>query len=467
MKFRRAPLFLLVNNTRIHSIHFTGILGSGMSALAQFLRWKGLNVSGSDRLIKNVENHRNVSLLSKIGCLLYPQDGSGISEKIDAICISTAIESNNADIKAAEKFSIPILHRSDVLAAIVNEYKTLAIAGTSGKSTVTAMVYEFLTACGKSPSLISGAPLIRLEKEGMIGNAFYGNSNLLVVEADESDGTIIKYKPYICVLLNISKDHKPVEEIKELFKRVVSSSNMSIKNADDPNLEDIETTYKFSLYSPSNWYPEKIEIKTDCGVIVKDGVKYILPLIGEHNLYNCAAALYIAELVGCKQTSLQDAVSKFKGVARRFNVRKTKNDIFVVDDFAHNPAKIKAAITSARSLSKRIIAIYQPHGFGPTRFLRDEYKTLFSSIFSKEDMLFLLPIYYAGGTAIKDISSVDLKNDLGKTSFPVFTPEKREDVLNIILKEAKVGDCILVMGARDPSLSAFVESIFFLLERSS
>ena len=138
-----------------------------------------------------------------------------------------------------------VVHRSDLLAALITSKRTIAVAGTSGKSTVTAMIFEFLTACGKSPSLISGAPLVRLEKQGLIGNAFSGGSDLLVVEADESDGTIIKYSPEVAVVLNVSKDHKTVDELRDLFATLVSRSQWSASNSDDPILASIQTTERF------------------------------------------------------------------------------------------------------------------------------------------------------------------------------------------------------------------------------
>ena len=183
--------------------------------------------------------------LEGLGCAIVRQDGTGVDEDIDAVCVSTAIEESNPDIAAARSCGLPIVHRSDLLAAIIASKRTIAVAGTSGKSTVTAMIFEFLTACGKSPSLISGAPLLRLEKQGLIGNAFSGGSDLLVVEADESDGTLVKYAPEAAVILNISKDHKSVDEIKGLFETLISRATWTATNADDPVLAALPATTRF------------------------------------------------------------------------------------------------------------------------------------------------------------------------------------------------------------------------------
>ena len=201
---------LSIDGRNFSSLHFAGIMGSGMSAIAQYLAWSGHAITGSDRIAFADEMKETKEKLERCGCILFPQDGSGITAATEALVISTAIEDDNADIAAARKRGIPILHRSDVLAAIVASHRTIAVCGTSGKSTVTALIFEILRACGKSPSVITGANLIRLNEEGLLGNAFKGDSGILVIEADESDGTLVKYRPEKAVFLNISKDHKSV-----------------------------------------------------------------------------------------------------------------------------------------------------------------------------------------------------------------------------------------------------------------
>jgi UDP-N-acetylmuramate--alanine ligase len=430
-----------------------------MSALAQFCRWEGLTVTGSDRSRHSPETAAIADGLSALGCTIYGQDGTGISDTTAMVCISTAIEQDNPDIAAAAARNLPVVHRSDVLAALVAKYRTIAVAGTSGKSTVTAMVFEFLSACGKNPSLISGAAIRRLERQGLIGNAFHGTSDILVVEADESDGTIVKYEPEVCLLLNISKDHKSTEEVTEMFARLARQSKISIRNADDRLLDSITTTRSFSLYAPSDWRADTVSAGRDHCTLVRNAVEYHLPLRGTHNLSNCAAALAVAELFNCTPDALARATPAFEGVDRRFVVTETVTGVIVVDDFAHNPEKIKAAVTAARTLAPRIFALFQPHGFGPTRFLRNEYRELFPRLFFDHDVLCLLPIYYAGGTATRDISSADLKADLGDTTFKVIAPDKRDDLLPFLAKHAQAGDCIIVMGARDPSLPFFTNRI--------
>jgi len=321
------------------------------------------------------------------------------------------------------------------------------------------MIFEFLTACEQSPSLLSGAALRRLEKQGMIGNAWSGGSDLLVVEADESDGTLVKYRPEASVFLNISKDHKSTDELTELFRTLASRSSWTASNADDPLLASLPATVRFGRNGNASWRPDREELLPTSVKLVKDGIEYHLPLPGAHNLENLAAALCVCEKYGCEPALLAGAVQVFDGVARRFAVTTTVRNIHVVDDFAHNPAKIAAAVNAARSLSERIIAVYQPHGFGPTRFLKDEYIETFRTIFKKNDSLYLLPIYYAGGTAQKDISSEDILRGLGPVAFRAQTVKDRDELLSKLQADAKPGDCVLLMGARDPSLPALVRKI--------
>jgi len=453
------PPPVAIGEHRCRSIHFTGIFGSGMSALAQYLRYQGIAVSGSDRFHANEDTASLRRSLEGLGCTIALQDGSGVNADTDAVCVSTAVEDGNPDIAAARAGGIPIVHRSDLLASIIGTRKTIAVAGTSGKSTVTAMIFEFLTACDKSPSLISGAGLRRLEKQGLIGNAWSGASDLLVVEADESDGTLVKYRPAASVILNISKDHKGLEEIKGLFAALAARSSWTAINADDPFLASLPAAIRFGRNGSASWRPDREELLPTSVKLIKGGTEYHLPLPGEHNLENLRAALCVCEHVGCEPSALADAVRNYEGVARRFSLTRTKLNVQVVDDFAHNPTKIAAAVRAARGLSARIIAVYQPHGFGPTRFLKDEYLATFRTIFRQQDALYLLPIYYAGGTAQKDISSEDIITGLGPVAFTAKALRDRDELLASLQAGAGPGDCVLLMGARDPSLPALARKI--------
>ena len=215
----------------------------------------------------------------------------------------------------------------------------------------------------------------------------------------------------------------------------------------------------FGLLEKAAWYPDTYRLEKISGVLLRKGVEFRLPLPGYHNLSNLCASLATCEFLGCNDKQLSEAVEAYQGVARRFTILTSCEQIHVVDDFAHNPEKIKAAVAAARNLSSRIIAVYQPHGFGPTRFLKEEYLNTFRMIFTPNDTLYLLPIYYAGGTAQKDISSEILLAGLGAVPFQAFAPQSREDLLSLLDKNVSSGDCVLLMGARDPSLSSFAQKI--------
>lgn len=455
---------LFIDGLECLSLHFVGLFGSGMSSVAQFCRQTGMAVSGSDRLDQSADSLDIKDKLEKAGCSLFPQDGSGISATTSAIVVSTAIENDNADVRVARSRGIRVFHRSDVLAAIVKTKRTVAVAGTSGKSTVAAMVFEFLTACGKSPSLITGAGLIRLEDEGLIGNAFKGDSDILIVEADESDGSLVKYHPEVSVFLNISKDHKPVDEVMGLFTSLAKQSKYVIASADDEGLclPGISTT--FGTKNPAQYKPDTIDSVTPRVRFTRTGTLFELPQPGYHNLLNVLAALCVCDYFGCSNAELAEAALEFKGVKRRFSVVSLANGITVIDDFAHNPEKVKAAITTAKAMSRRVLAVFQPHGFGPTRFLKGDFIESFSDSLTKDDELFLLPIYYAGGTAQKDISSSDLARGIELRSKTVFTPPDRNACLGLLKKKALRGDAVLIMGARDPSLSSFAADVAKALE---
>jgi UDP-N-acetylmuramate--alanine ligase len=429
------PPALVVAEKPCRNIHFTGIFGTGMSALAQYLRFEGIGVSGSDRLLESEDTAPMRRSLEGLGCAISSQDGTGVTWETDALCVSTAIEETNPDIAAARTRGIPVVHRSDLLASIIASRRTVAVAGTSGKSTVTAMIFEFLSACGKSPSLISGAPLTRLEEQGLIGNAYSGGSDLLVVEADESDGTLVKYSPAIAVVLNISKDHKDIDEIQGLFATLISRSSWTATNADDPLLVTLPATLRFGRDGAAPWHPDGEELQATSVRLTRGGIDYQLPLPGGHNLENLRAALCVCEHLGCDAETLAAAVRGFRGVARRFSITQTRRGITVVDDFAHNPAKISAAVTAARGLAGRIIAVYPPHGFGPPRFRQ------------------------------KDISSRDIIDELAPVPFHAEAVQDRKQLLERLSADAKQGDCIIVMGARDPSLPTLVRTIIEIFEK--
>ncbi|HSR12014.1 MAG TPA: Mur ligase domain-containing protein, partial [Thermodesulfobacteriota bacterium] len=353
---------LEVGNHKLSCLHFTGIMGSGMSALAQYLAWSGATVTGSDRIAFEEELKETRGKLERCGCAFFPQDGTGVHDRTDAVVVSTAIEEDNPDIAAARTRNMPVLHRSDILAAIVAGHRTIAVCGTSGKSTVTALVFEILHACGRDPSLLTGANLTRLEGKGLLGNAYKGTSGALVIEADESDGTLTKYRAETAVFLNISKDHQPVEKTLDLFREVADRTPVVFKNADDPGLAAVRADQIFGLSGAADWKPQTVHSLTPRVRFTVGKVDFELPAPGAHNLSNCLAAVAVCAADGLTLEQIAGAMREFKGISRRFSVSRTARGIVVIDDYAHNPEKIKAALLTARDFGRRVLAVFQPHG---------------------------------------------------------------------------------------------------------
>jgi UDP-N-acetylmuramate--alanine ligase len=459
-------LSLSINGQSCSSLHFIGILGSGMSALAQFCRWSGLQVSGSDRMLAAPFQAPVSRALRAIGCRLSAQDGSGIAADTDAVIISTAIEQTNPDIAAARALGIAVFHRSDLLAAIVNSRRSIAVSGTSGKSTVTALLFHLLDTCGMAPSLISGANLHALIDRGCVGNAWVGASDLVVFEADESDGSLVRYTPALSLLLNVSRDHKPVAEVVGLLTTLAAQSGFTFVNHDDQALAGIRADGSFGTAPGAHWRADAIRSTRDSVTVALQGHDYLLPVPGVHNGRNLLAALSVCLHLGCAPAGLQAACPTYRGVQRRFDRIPTRRGVTVIDDYAHNPEKIDAAISTAQSLCDRLFVLFQPHGFGPTRFMFDGLVAMFRRALRPRDVLMLLPIYFAGGTVCRDVSSAMIAQALAGLAASVSAPGHRDEAVATVAAMAAAGDCVLAMGARDPSLPDFAAAIAAAIDKA-
>ncbi len=441
------------------NIHFTGIGGSGMSALAQVHVMSGGAATGSDRTFDNNGNQALRKKLEVLGVKIFRQDGSAVTKATDLMVLSTAIESSNPEIEAAKTHNIPVIHRSEFLAGYVSLFKTIAVTGTSGKSTVAAMIFEILEYARLYPSIITGGSLIVLQERGLWGNAYKGKGRLLVIEADESDGSLLNYNPQTCVFLNITKDHKDVAALREMLGKFSSNAKNVFANADDLNLADIaKHAHTFGLIS-GHTRPERIDLGPFSSNFTIEGVKFHIPLVGRHNVENAAAAAAVCSHEGVDLKVCSEALSLYKGVARRFQTIGRSGGIEVIDDFAHNPAKISAILAAAHLRAKRVLAVYQPHGFYPTKFLKNEIIESFVKGLSGEDMLWMPEIYYAGGTADKSISAGDIALPIAEKGKKAYFFLNREEIIKEVAGHAVSGDLVLIMGARDPSLPDFARSI--------
>ncbi len=446
-------------------IHFVGVGGIGMSALAQLHAMGGDEVTGSDRLInKGFTTLPIWRHLIKLGVKIYPQDGSGIDAKTDVVVLTSAIEPDNIEIQVAKKFAIPILHRSDLLAKHVKEHRTIAISGTSGKSTTTAMVFEILKQARKDPSLITGGILLSLQEKGYFGNVYKGKSDILVIEADESDGTLVNYHPKIGVMLNLAKDHKELDVLKGFFQKFSINCDKFIINAEEENLSQIAGSCKTFGLKHGDTIAKNLRMTGHYSTFTVDGQKFKINMIGEHNVKNALAAISVAKEMGVKLATAAKALENFKGIYRRFNTIGVHNNIEVIDDFGHNPHKTAATIKAAKLRGKRVLAFFQPHAFTSVQLLLREFIEEFSANITPPHMLWLGEIYYAGGTIPEHISSNLIYQGLKAKGAPVKYLPCRHDTLADIAASAKPGDVILVMGARDPTLTDYAKEIFAAIQ---
>ena len=443
---------------------FIGIAGSGMSAIAQYLKGIGKNVSGSDRFFAEDQFNEIREKLEAEGITCFVQNGSGITSSTDLVVVSTAIEDTVEEVQKARQLNIPVIKRSELLALIAASKRTIAVGGTSGKSTTCAMLFDILEYAGLEPSIISGAGLISIIRQGKIGNAKVGEGEWLVIEADESDGSIIQYKPEIGLLLNIDKDHQEIDELMTLFNTfrknskmfVVNQSHLLAKKLSQDLQQDFSTDPKiYAGYRATDFNQEGLAITFKI-----QEKAFQLNLVGKHNMENALAATAIANGLGVGLETCAAALKNYEGIYRRHQVYGSKNGVWLIDDYAHNPVKCSAAIEACQPVASKVIAWFQPHGYKPTKFLRDDFVREIARVLRPGDEIWMSEIFYAGGTATKDISANDLVNDLKVLGKSAFFIEDRTKFLATVRPHLSDNCVLLLMGARDPSLEQFAKKVW-------
>jgi UDP-N-acetylmuramate--alanine ligase len=448
-----------------NNIFFIGVAGTGMSAIAQYLAGSGKKVSGSDRYFTKEGYNETKKKLEEAGIRCFVQNGEGITSGIDLVVVSTAVEDTVPEVQQAKKLSIPIIKRSELLAMIAREKKTIAVGGTSGKSTTSAMIFDILEYAGMGPSIISGAGLVSIIREGKIGNAKVGKGDWLVIEADESDGSIVQYAPEMGVLLNIEKDHKEIDALLEIFASfkkntrgifIVNQSHPLARGLSQDLRHNFSTTAESgAAYIATGFWQEGFSISFQV-----NGVDFKLGIAGRHNMENALAATATACQLGVTLQQCAEALAKYEGIYRRHQVLGQKHGVWLVDDYAHNPAKCAAAIAACQAAAPKVIAWFQPHGYGPTRFLRNDFVQEIATVLRPDDEIWMSEIFYAGGTAEKNISANDLIGDIKALGKKAFFVENRDDFLAEV-RSSFTGNCVLLlMGARDPSLEQFAGKVW-------
>jgi UDP-N-acetylmuramate--alanine ligase len=438
-----------------------------MSALAQFQAMTGGKASGSDRAFDRGERANLRGQLERLGIEVLPQDGSGLAADCAALVVSTAVEDRVPDVVAARALNIPIVHRSELLAHFVAAYRSIAVTGTSGKSTVTAMIFAILSGAGRDPSVITGGDLPELMAQGLPGNALAGKSDLLAVEADESDGSLVRYAPAIGVILNLQRDHKEMAEVAAMFATLRARAREALVVGDAENLDQFAGgAVRFGFGPRADIRGEDVALDPASSRFRVGDTVFELPVPGAHNVANALAAIAACRVLGVGLDEMAAPLANFRGIGRRFQTVGKAHGVEVIDDFAHNADKIAAAIKTAKLRARRVLAIYQPHGYGPTRFLRRDFVTTFSRELGPEDHLFMLEVFYAGGTATRDFSAADIVAEIAASGVAAEFAPSREWLAARIAEEALPGDLVLVMGARDPSLSELAKAILTRIEAS-
>ena len=446
-------------------VFFIGVAGTGMSAIAQYLSGIGKKVSGSDRYFTTDTYNETREKLEAAGIDCFLQNGEGISAQTDLVVVSTAVEDTVYEVQKATALNIPIIKRSALLAIIAASKKTIAVGGTSGKSTTSAMLFDILKYAGMQPGIISGAGLVSIIKENKIGNAIAGTGDWLVIEADESDGSIVQYHPEVGLLLNIDKDHQEIDELLQIFATFKSNTkNLFVVNQSNHLSRQLSANTKNDFAIDKNSTAGFIanQFKQD-GLSISFSIQqqpFIIHSLGRHSMENAVAAACVASQLGVSLKTCAEALKNYEGIYRRHQILGNKNGVWLIDDYAHNPAKCAASIAACQPVAAKVVAWFQPHGYGPTRFLRNDFVKEIAAVLRPQDEIWMSEIFYAGGTALKDISANDLIMDIQALNKNAFFAADR----NTFLQAARphlTNDCVLLlMGARDPGLEAFSKMVW-------
>lgn len=416
------------------SVHLVGIGGVGMSALAQAYLDAGWTVSGADRSLRDGGGRTPVlEALAGQGVRLAPDDGSGVTDETGRLVISTAIEDTNPDLAAARARGIPVVHRAAALSELLSGHKLVAVAGTCGKSTVTAMLGHLLAECGFDPLVVNGAQVVGWDGGGSrVGSVRRGGSEWAVAEVDESDKSLTAFRPYAVVVTNASADHYSKEEMDAVF-------DAFIRDVPGPVIDGRV------IFKDLNDLEELRALACNC------------PLPGAHNRANALLALLMATALGAPRDRLAAALAKFPGVERRLqrvgSFPSGDRKVAVYDDYAHNPEKLHAMlITLQEAFPQGVAAVWRPHGYAPIRKMLDSLAEMFRATLRPQDVLVLPPVYDAGGTADRSINSDALAARLADAPGTVILVNDLKEAETVLRTRAPAVGAIVTAGARDPEL---------------
>jgi UDP-N-acetylmuramate--alanine ligase len=441
-------------NTSEH-VHFIGIGGYGMSAIARVMLEMGFRVTGSDVIQQELTDK-----LVANGAQVYIGHEATNVQGADLVIYSTALSKDNVEMAAAEELKIPVLHRSQMLARLMNERKGIAVAGAHGKTTTSSMIALVMEHCKMDPTYIIGGEIMNIGS-----NAKAGKGDYVVAEADESDGSFLQYHPLLAIVTNIEADHlenydgdfAKLKEAYACFLSQVHEQGKAILCLDDPFLVEMLPSLKsdvitYGVDSNADYRASELSLgdrKVSFNVNHNGALmgRMELSVPGKHNVFNALATLIVCLEAGLSFAQVAEAIKHFRGAKRRFQVLGEVNDILIIDDYAHHPTEIKATITAAKATDKRIVAVFQPQRYSRTFFLFDQ----FSRAFSEADEVIITDIYSpAGEKQIEGVTSAKLVELIKENSNPnvKYIPSK-EAVQEFLEDHVKSGDLVLTMGAGD------------------
>ena len=437
-------------------IHFIGISGIGMSGIAELMLDKGYSIQGSDISVND-----NTKRLKKKGIKFFLGHNKKNIKNADAVVYSSAIKKNNPEIREAYIKKIPVLSRADMLSELMKNKKSIAIAGSHGKTTTTSLVGNIFNEAGLDPTIVNGGII-----NSFSNNNRYGKGEWMIVEADESDGTFLKLPHQISIITNLDIEHMDFYKSKknlinafEKFINLLPFYGTTIMCYDDKNLKLLINKIKtrnILTYSIKNKKADVLifdiiqnklktsfKLKINNKIIHSSNYKFTINAIGNHNILNATASIIAAKLNGIKNKDINNALINYVGVKRRFSFIGKKNKSFVYDDYAHHPTEIAATLSAAKSLKNKVIVVFQPHRYTRTKILIRE----FIKVLSKVDYLFLLETYSAGEKIIKGATSKDIYSKILKKNKNTIYLKNIGDLNKLMKPYTLHQNTIVFMGA--------------------
>jgi len=446
-----------------------------MLPLAQIAHGLGHLVAGSDRSRDQGRSPEKFAWLEQSGFALFPQDGSGVTSPDQVLVASAAIEDTVPEVTRARELGCGRLSRAELLSQLFNAADfSVAVGGTSGKSTVTGMIAWILNEAGRDPTVMNGAVMKNfVSPANPFASARIGSARLFVSEVDESDGSIALYRPSVGVLLNVSLDHKSIEELRVLFGNYLAASGTAVINLDSAEAGYLAgrarsaVTFGLRTHDADLTIDPGTIVQTDRGIEAvlidnrrREAFPLSVPMPGLHNLSNALAAIAAASAAGIGVANAALALRSFAGLARRFDVIGTSpSGVTVIDDFGHNPEKCAATLRTLKATPGRVIAFFQPHGYGPLRQMGEELARTFARELGPDDITIMCDPVYFGGTVDRSVGSERTVSLIEAAGGRAQYIADREICRTRILALTQPGDRVVVMGARDDTLTEFAQSI--------